>query len=137
MAVTCTAESLRAAAKCFVCVGLGEKQLLAISAYIKCQTLNGEAVTCNAEQLLAGATAAGLVSPGISLKTLMAINAYLDCQINNTGGGGGGGGNGIVCSNTAGGAPSITPTSGCGILVDTSTGNLWAYYNGAWNALIG
>jgi hypothetical protein len=115
-----------------MCLGLSEKALLAISAYIKCQTLNGVSVNCSPETLLASAVADGFFEPGISMKQLLAINAYLDCQINNTGGGGGGGGTGVQCGNYAGGEPTFTPAT-CGVAVDTSNGRVWWYYNGAWN----
>ena len=61
--------------------------------------------------------------------------ALLQLIANNIGSAGGG--SGVTNGNYAGGTPTFTPSSGAGLAVDTSTGNLWAYYNGAWNELIG
>lgn len=43
------------------------------------------------------------------------------------------GGGAVVCANYGGGNPTFTPASGCGVAVDTSTGQVFWYYNGAWN----
>ncbi len=48
----------------------------------------------------------------------------------NGGTGGGGSGTGaVVCQS---GAPVAAPSSGCGISLDTDTGALYIYINGAW-----
>lgn len=79
MAITCTAESLWAAADCFGC--LSNKQLMAISVLCKCNLLNGVTTqACTPEALWAAADCFGCLSE----KQLLAINAYLDCQIANT-----------------------------------------------------
>lgn len=44
-------------------------------------------------------------------------------------GGSSGGGTGVVCQS---GAPVTAPASGCGISLDTDTGALYIYINGAW-----
>ena len=43
------------------------------------------------------------------------------------------GGGGIPSGNYAGVAPTFTPSSGTGLAIDSSTGRLWMYYNGAWH----
>lgn len=133
MALTCTAESLNAAAVCFGCGGLSTKQLRAISLYLKCQFINGNTnVTCTSESLLAAAVAAGFDK--ISEKQQLAIEAYLDCQIASSGGGGGG--SNTQCGNYGGGQPNFTPATTCALAIDTSNDNLWAYTNGAWHQLV-
>ena len=46
--------------------------------------------------------------------------------------GGGGSGGGVTCGDYGGAEPSFTPSS-CAVAVDTSNGQIWWYYNGAWN----
>ena len=45
---------------------------------------------------------------------------------------GGGGSGGVPTGNYGGGAPSFTPSTSGGFAIDTSTGKLWFYFNGAW-----
>lgn len=63
--------------------------------------------------------------------------ALLQLIVDNIGSAGGGGGSGVTTGNYGGTTPSFTPSTGSGIAIDSSTGNLWAYYNGQWNELIG
>jgi len=61
--------------------------------------------------------------------TLLQIIAQLTCEASE---GGGGGGGAVICGNY-GGQPTFTPTTGCGVAVDTSDGTIYWYYSGAWH----
>ena len=79
--------------------------------------------------LLAQANCYNCVSPGMWQLMELALLA----QISTNGAGGGGSGTGATFGNYGGGVPSFTPSGGVGLAVDTSTGTLWEYYNGAWH----
>jgi hypothetical protein len=64
------------------------------------------------------------------IKTGDAAIIYLLSQLVSAGGGGSGGG---TCADYGGGNPSFTPSSGCGFAIDTSTGQVFWYYSGAWH----
>ena len=60
-----------------------------------------------------------------------AILLQLACNI--ASGGGPGGAQQVFSGNYGGGEPSQTPTADEAIAIDTSTGDLWKWYSGAWH----
>lgn len=67
---------------------------------------------------------------GLSAYDIMEL-ALLD-QIAQAGGGGGGSPSPVICG-AYGGQPTFTPSTGCGVAIDTSDGTIYWYYSGAWH----
>lgn len=44
-----------------------------------------------------------------------------------------GGGGGVTAADYGGGAPSFTPLTDGAVAIDTSNGQIWWWFNGAWN----
>ncbi len=83
---------------------------------------------CNINSLLESGKCFACLTPG----ELEIIELQLLCEILAASSGGLGGG-GVVCGNYGGNQPTFTPSSGCGNAIDTSNGQVWWYYSGAWN----
>lgn len=56
--------------------------------------------------------------------------ALLNIIANNISGGGGGGG--VTAANYGGAQPSFTPATDGAVAIDTSTGQIWWWFNGVW-----
>lgn len=81
-------------------------------------------MACDAKSILATAYSNGYA--GMSERDLKMATVASACA-------GGGSGGGLTCGNYAGGQPSFTPSTGCGIGLDTSNGRPWWYYSGSWH----
>jgi len=85
-------------------------------------------MACDPQTLINNASCIACNIPnGMQLPVLI----YLLCQIQSNGGSGAAGG--VTCGNYSGVTPNFTPSSGCGMAIDTSTRELWAYFSGAWH----
>lgn len=78
-------------------------------------------MACDAQSLIDTAYAAGYAA--LSERELKEAILASACA------GGGGGGGGVSCGI---GAPVAVPTSTCAVYIDTSNGQIWWYFNGAW-----
>lgn len=86
---------------------------------------------CNLANLQTSACDNGFDAVASNDTQWKAVVLQLLCELVN--GGGGGGGSGVTCGDYSGGEPDFTPATDCALAIDTSTGDLWRYYSGAWH----
>lgn len=80
-------------------------------------------MACDAQTLISTAYANGYAK--LSERDLEECIVASACA----GGGGGGGSSSLTCGV---GDPVAVPASGCANYIDTASGRIWWYYNGAW-----
>ena len=97
---------------------------LAVVISLLCQIAN---VNCDPQSLVNNATCQLSCLSG---DLQGAIVIYLLCQIAS---GGGGGNAGVIAANYGGNQPNFTPSTTGAVAIDTSTGQIWWWYNNQWN----
>ncbi len=109
--------------KCFVCLPPGMWQLLKLGLLKQILLGISPMADTSATALLAAAKCYECLPPGM----WQLIELGLLQQI--AGGGGGGGGASLQCTT---GIPVAPPIGTCGLAVDSTTGTIYVYSNGAW-----
>jgi len=115
-----TPNELLAASECFACQTPGEWQLIELALLRNILLELDPMADTNPATLLAQANCFACYASSPALMQLLQV-ALLN-QI---------AGFGVVSCGS--GAPTETPVGGCGVYVDTATGNLHKYYSGAWH----
>lgn len=123
------AASVIATAQCLMCFGPTRYQVRLMKLALLVQLVTKNFMATDPASLLAQANCFACFGANEYMLDLMELALLVQLVQ----GGGIVGGGGVQCGNYAGGQPNFTPSSGCGNAIDTSNGQIWWYYNGAWH----
>jgi len=125
------APTLLSQANCYACYAASSFDLRLMRLALLVGIVNGNtSMATDPKSLLASAQCFACYAANPYMLELIEMGLLVQILQNGSAGGGGGG---VTCGNYAGGQPNFTPASGCGNAIDTSNGNIWWYYNGAWH----
>lgn len=121
--------SLLKSSQCAACYGNSVATVKLMKLALLVQLVTGNTMATDPASLLSQASCFACYGSNELSLELMELALLQQLVIS----GGGGSSSGLNCANYGGGQPPFTPATACAQALDTSSGRVWYYYNGAWH----